>query len=489
MKSLYSLILAAACAVGAWSQVPRRPASTQDIQAKVALEGSVEHRLQEVLRKVLGSETVVVVVNVDLLADAERGDTEILPGVALKDSPGAGDAPLELPAALVRRLAVTVFLDKNLPDASAELAKNTAAKMVGLKTDRGDTVVVEKMDFPKPAPVPAGVRIREELLTPKGLLALSWLLVAWVALIVLARRFFDPFVQAARDAARGLAEKSSNAGAPAAAAVAAEAASAPERRDEERERSSGGPDEPKRHTPFSFVRGRDLSTLTILLAEQPARAAATIVNYLAPEIASAALAAMTPERREEVVAQMSRPTLLNPDDVKLVEDEIRERIDYMIGGEDKLADILEQSPVDMQTEILSALRFSDEELWERLQRRVVTLDDLALLDEAGLSALSRAVPLKSMAAALKASPALARKVTAKLKTGLGQWLKQEIELSGRIPDDQAQIEMRRVVKAFSQLVRDGRIVLHKNFVMPPVAGEEPPPAAAEAPPASEGPAA
>ncbi len=476
MRAFTVMTLAVFAAVCAQAQATRRNSSTQDIEAKVALEGSVERRLQEVLRRVLDSEDVVAVVNADLIADAERADVEILPGVSVKETPASATAPLELPAALVRRLTVTLFLDRALPEARVELAKTTAAKMVGLKPERGDALAVEKMDFPRSAPLTPSQKLRRALLEPHGFLSAAWLLVALLALSLLSRRFFDPFVGALRDAARGLTEKS--AAAPAGGTAAAAAVPGAEKEGAAPARSNAAAPDAERHIPFAFIRDRDLPTLNMLLAEQPAPTVAAVVSFLSPALASAALAALEPERRDEIVARMSQPALLPPAEVAALEESIRSRIDCMVGGEEKLAEILDQSSVEIQTEMLETVRSNDEDLWERLQRRVVVLADLARLDEAGIAALSRAVPLKSMAIALKSSPALARQVTGKLKTGLGQWLKQEIDLTRTVPEDVRQAEMRRVVKALAQMVRDGRLVLRKDRALPP--------AAAPAPAASEG---
>lgn len=479
MRPLFLVPLAFA-AVCASAQTVRRTSST-DIQAKVALEGSVERRLQEVLRRVLDSEDVVVVVNADLLTETERADTEILPGVSVKETLSTPSAPLELPAALVRKLAVTIFVERGLSDARAALARDTAAKMVGVKAERGDTVTVERMDFPKAPPPTPAEKFRRAFLEPTGFLAVAWLLVACMALALLSRRFFDPFVGAVRDAARGLAEKSASQGGPSAGPLAAAAgADAPSREAAPAARAAAS-SEPERHIPFSFIRDRDLPTLNMLLAQQPVPTVAAIVNFLSPGLASAALSAMDLGRRDEVVAKMAAPTLLAPAEVAALEESIRSKIDCMIGGEEKLAEILDQSPIELQTELLETVRASDEELWERLQRRVVTLADLGALDEAGIATLSRSVPLKSMAIALKSSPALARSVTAKLKTGLGQWLKQEIDLTRTVSEDVRQAETRRVVKALSQLVREGRLVLRKDLALPPVPVDLPAvePAAAE----------
>ncbi len=459
MRRLTFLSFATLLSVCASAQTVRRNSSTQDIEAKVALESSVERRLQEVLRRLLDSEDVVVVVNAELLNDADRADVEVLPGVNVKESPGTA-SPLEIPPSLVRRLSVTLFLERGMSEDRAELARKTAARIVGFKTERGDSVVVERMDFPKKVLTPAE-NFRKTLLEPRGFLSLSWLLIACAALL-LSRRLFDPFVSAIKEASRGLAEKSSASPIPkelSHPSIAHEPVFTPPTRAETV--AAAASSEPPRRIPFSFMGERDLPTLAMLLEEQSSQIVSTIINFLPPALASAALTAMPAERRDEVIAQMASPVLLNPEDVQSLENSIRARIDCMIGGEDKLAEILDQCPTRLQTEILDSLRLAREDVWEKVHRRVVVLNDLSLLDEEGLGLLSRAVPLKSMAAALRSSPHLATLITEKLKTGLGQWLKQEIDFSAQLPPEIEQAETRRVVKALSDLVRDGRITLKK----------------------------
>src|SRR5690242_7269330 len=122
MKFPSLLLLAALGALPAAAQAPRRNSTTQDIEAKVALESSVEKRLQAVLRQLLDSDDVVVIANAELLSDSERADIEVLPGVEVKATPGS-PAPLELPASLVKKVSVAVFVDQSTPDAVVALAR------------------------------------------------------------------------------------------------------------------------------------------------------------------------------------------------------------------------------------------------------------------------------------------------------------------------------------------------------------------------------
>lgn len=466
MRTPLLALLAFCASLPVVAQGPRRASAVSDLEAKVALESSVEKRLQDVLRRVLGADDVVVVVNADLLTDSEKPEAEILPGVQAKETPGSISA-LGLPVSLVRRVNVSILLDQSIPDDGIALAKATAERMVGVKPERGDSVTVERMNFRKTPPPQAP---REGLLTPRAVWSGAWLLAAALGLLLLIRRFLEPLLSVLRDAADALRASRAAGNGPANAPVVPgmpagldEAARAAEAAMRPTAGGHGGHSDPnERVLPFSFVHERDVPTLVTLLENQSPQMAAIILHFLPPAFASRALTAMPEQRRQEVVAMMATPMLLDMTHVQALEATIRASIDCLIGGEEKVADILTESPRRLQTELLGALKAVDGTMGERVASRLILLEDIAKLDDAGLTTLSRAVPLKSMAAALKSSPALAEHVLGRLKTGLGEWLKQEIDLAGDLPERAQEMEARRVVMALTALVREGRVALRKE---------------------------
>ncbi len=428
----------------------------------------MEKRLETVLRKVLGSEDVFVVANAELLADSDRPDVEVLPGVVVKTTPST-PAPLELPASLIKRITVSVFVGRTMSEANIELARKTAERMVGLKPERGDVLNVEKVGAVSAAAAaaaePAVSRLNslaDQFLHPNPLLMLTYLAAAFLALFLLMRRFLDPFLIVLRDAAqniqRAIAER---AVAPAAAEQAPENASAAA---PVQFAATGGGKEDDRKLPFSFIKEQDVAALNLLLMEQSEKASAIIIQYLPPALVSKAMASMTEIKREQVIACMSQTALLDTAEVKRLEEVIRARIDYMMGGEEKLVAIIEQASIAMQTSIMANVRRSDPDLGRRLERRIIVLDDMGLLDEAGLAILSRQASVRSMAVVLRFVPSLRAKVLPKFKTGLGEWLSQETTMIGELPENIKDQEMRVVLQALVKLVREGKIVIKKDAI-------------------------
>lgn len=473
-----AILLAALAAVPAGAQAPAgRAASSRDVEMKVTLESVMERRLETVLRKSLASDDVFVVANVELLADADRPDVEVLPGVVVKKTP-ASSAPMELPASLVKRVTITVFLDHSISDEGVAAARATTERMVGLKPERGDVLNVEKSRVPPEIAATRAPRASffAQALSPGHVLLLAWLLAACWGLSVVLRRFLDPLLGVLRSAVQA-SSKTDAQQAAAERPEADKAADVPGGSELEAPAQAGGGDPEERKLPFAFIKERDLPALQLLLLEQADVTAAIIVQYLPPPLAARALGAMTPSRREMVLAYMSKPAVINQVEVKKLEDMILAKIDYIMGGEEKLVSILDQSSIAMQAEMLETVRRRDPELGQRLDKRIVLIEDIGLLDEAGLTALSRHATVRGMAVVLKSLPHLHEPVLAKLKTGFGEWLAQETAMIGELPPEVRETEMRHVLQALTRLVREGKVFLRKDAPAPTPAPPEAEPAA------------
>ncbi|MBI5202172.1 MAG: hypothetical protein HY925_11340 [Elusimicrobia bacterium] len=449
------------------SPAPARAASassSHEIEAKVALESSLEKRLESVLREVLGAKDVVVIVNADMLTDAERKSVEVMPGVPPKDYNQAA-APLAVAPTLVRKISATVFVDKGMKDSDRELAKKTVERLLGVTGDAA-AVTLEATTFRHADPIASVVAPENRMLWA---VPAAWLAFAAVALTLVYARFLSPLVGVARELALVAKERSSAPAAPDAPALAAALPGAPQAQAAQLE--APPPREASRElekltTHFGFIHEKDLPALAFLLSRD-ATSAAIVLNYLPPVLGAKFLDQLPTAVRQETAALMTQTRLLNKHQVHMVEEGLRERLQYLMGGESRLAEILEGANVSVQTELLGALRERDPGTADRLSRRIVMLEDLALLDEGDFKALSRQVTVRSLATVLAASPDLKDRIIPRLSGGVAEWLTQEIELCGSLPPETIEAEQRRVLTALSRSVREGKIVLRKDDVAPP----------------------
>ncbi len=450
LTRLYCLLLCLPLA----AQAATVASTYREIEAKVALENSLEKRLEAVLQKVLDTEDLVVILNVQMQSEADSKDGEIMPGVPRQDS-SAFPGLLDPTRTVVRRVSANILIGPSSSEEDIQLVKTTAERLLGLMPERGDKLLVERANFRKQAA--ASEPFLQKMLQPAILLSAGWLIIALFCFFWLYRKFLDPLIATIRDlfiARQGQINEPAKREfeEPAADPEPAPSAPAP---------TAGVPDsEP---LPFSFIQDGDLPTLAWMLNLESAEVAAVVIHYLPPALAARALATLEPQRRQEVSALLGSVTELDPEQVRAVEQSIKSRVHYLMGGEDKIVEILTNCAPSLQQQILESLAMHLPELSERLNRRLVRLEDLLSLSEAELKRLARQVPVKSLAAVFKSNPQLGAQLLPKLRSGLGEWLAQEIELHGELSPAAAEEEQKRLLTALTELARAGKVRLQKEL--------------------------
>lgn len=424
---------------------PAAAAPSKEIEAKVALEGSLEKRLQAVLREALGSNDLIVIVNVSMLAESEKSEAEIMPGVPANQSPAIGGA-LGLTLPTVSRILATIIVDQSTSEPDIELIQKVAKGLLGISPERGDGVSIEKIKFHKPSAAAPDPWRHSSL----GL-SLLWLIFAVIALVLLQNRFLRPLLDNLRDnasLARGAGQRSdpgAQSEAPAKEAPAPADTALPE---------ANGPSRP--NLPFSFIHEGDLPKLNFMMRSADARSAAILIHYLPPALASRTLACLEPAVQREVAGLMSKVVELDENQVRPFEESVRKRIDYLMGGEDKLAALLNGLPSNAKNDLFQTLRDKDPELAVRLARRIVFIEDLAGLEPGELGILTRRLPIRTLACVLKSSEILKNSILPKLPQGMKEWLVQEIELYPEIFPEALEAAQQRVLEVFAQGIREGR---------------------------------
>lgn len=437
-----------------------RESTSKAIEAKIALESSLEKRLRQLLTEVLGSENLVVIINVDLYSEEEGRDRgeEILPGVPLKETaiPGALGATLTM----VKKIKATIILDESTRESDIQLVRKVAGGLLGVAADRGEAIAIEKMRFRKGALSQTGV------LGSPGLWNLLWFFLAAVGLGLLYAGFLARFLQVGRDLAgalrsQGETQRAAGELAPeAASAAAGPAGGAPGSPESNGARDRDG-------LPFSFVKEEHLPKLLYLLRKGSPEHIAMVAHYLPPHMATQILASQDESTREKVAQYLVQVTELKEAAVREMEKWIRSRIDFLVGGEEKLGELLDRLPPGLQEGFLSQVAGRDSALSEKLRARVVELKDLAALEPVELQAVLRRVPLPVLAQVLKTEPGLAEKILAKVPAGIAERLTQEMALSRDLPRARLEAEMRRVLDAVKALAKEGWIVLKKGGSPPP----------------------
>ncbi len=447
------------------------------IEQKIALERSFEGRLKELLEKILGTDRFIVIVNVEPETETTELAREtwiqekmpgeappkekryVLPGVPVRERLGEEKTPemggemkreyervVVLPKSFVRRVVVTIILDEKIEDAFIETVKTVATEIIGLDMGRGDELIIKKQRFSEPSQtVWATIKSRP----------IYWPLFAIVFLLFLLFpiRFFlrglARIFQTVRPREALVAPPAQVLG-PAAPFGAGALGGTEEKIGEKMEE--------KTSRPFGFINQSNLKHLLYLLKDESAETISVIVSYLSPRQATQVMASLPRDLKTGVIKKITRVREVPPDEVDAMEEDIKGKIDYLIGRTEQLVEIVGEADKTTREEILESLREKEPELAEKVRKQIFTFEDIANLDSLSFQTVLREVDLGTISLALRGTPeGLKSKVIGKLSEGAQAMLKQEMELGKPAGKQKIEEAQRRVVRVVRGLQREERV--------------------------------
>ena len=469
MLSLFGLL-----ALAPHAPLRAQTGSRSSLEARLALENSLEKRVRMVLSEALGTEDIIVIISAEL-QEQEKKSAEILPGIPEKDK--MGEPSLSSTLTMVKKLSASLILDKAVSEEDTQLARKLAAGLLGLPPERQDLVSVEKMNFRKTRPLAFA-----DLFLPPNLWSLAWIVVVALLALFTVLSFLSPLTKSAKAFVEAFSVKAAAGAGPdqdyradqrekETPAKAVEAARA--------QQSADG-----RKPPFWFLNANSASSLAFILKTRPVEDLTIVLNYAPEDLASKLAEALYP-RSVEALAALPKVTLMTESRIKALEADLLAALDYVVGGEDKAISILNGLDEAVQEKALSAFGRLDPAMSRKLNAAIVKLADLASLDPSQAQTLARRLPMRVIAAALKGSPH-AETFLAKLSGGMQERFRQELDLTRSMPADAYKAERAKVVEALRQLIKEGFITLTPQGQKPaalapkpgtaPAAGLKPQPA-------------
>ena len=452
------------------------------IEQKIALERSFEDRLKGLLEKILGTDRFIVIVNVEPETEAtevarekwvqERKPGElppkekkfVLPGVPVREKLGEEKTPgtemflpggemkreyekvVVLPKSFVRRVVVTIIMDEKIEDTLIETVRAVATEIMGLDMARGDDLIIKRQYFSEPS--------QTVWSTVKGS-PIYWPLFAIIFLLFL----LFPIRIFLRGLARIFQTIRAREGpvAPPAQVLGPAAPFGPGAFGRAEEKI-GEKIEEKTSRPFGFVNQSNLRHLLYLLKDESAETISVIVSYLSPREATQVMASLPRDLKAGVTGKLARVREVPPDVVKAIEENIEEKIGYIVGGTEQLVEIVGEADRTTREEILQSLREKEPGLAEKIRRQIFTFEDTANLDSLSFQTVLREVDLGTVSLALRGtSEEFKSKVMEKLSEGAQAMLKQEMELGKPAGKQKIEEAQRRIVRVVRGWQKEGRI--------------------------------
>lgn len=444
----------------------------EDYALKISLENQLERKLKQVIMEITGTDRVVIFVNAELVSKGagdrgrieKKADALVLPGVPVKKEIGTGgSSEIMLPGAAggkfsVSKIVLSIWIDKSVPSSIVELIQDIAKNVIGFSQGRGDAINIKRVDFES-----KGFSWSSLFLPPNIFLLILSLLGGFmlytVGMFFLApAKTIGPALKeidwsairgtggaAATTVERTTVEREILADRPMAAAAAVSGAA------------------PEAGLPFSFVRERDLPSVAFLLKDRPAQDVAIVANYLEPALATRFLEAFPKEKQIEVAVILGKEEI-GADKVPALEEQVRSKLTFVVGGEGKLLPLLDMASDEIRDRVVKTLETKDAQAAARLKSRIKSLENIIRdLPPAGIQTLVRNVNAALFAQVLKASPDdIQQKVITSLSAGAAERMKEEMNLSRPLSGTRLKRERQNLMAVVRRLINDGLVEVENS---------------------------
>lgn len=455
-------------------------------EEKIALERSIREHVEEIVQKIIGSKNFVVLVTVEIKTPEQTPATsdvdltkpvypgmylreeEYLPGVTYSYLPVTNPAtnlPMQL---VIDRITINIAVDNSLSDELINRIKTELPNLLGLNLTRGDTINVSKIKFQI---TPTWRLILEQTL-PHLYIPLLIVLVA-LFLFGPVTHFFRTIVQAVQlrieaDARLRSTEKTEISGqagllpgtepllpAGTPAALGLPGVSEPVTKKEEKVT--------RKH--FDFVTRENLKNLWYLIKDEEPSIIALIMSYLSSDLVAELMSMLDSKTQAKVALELVSVKMPDPKKVQEIENYIKSRIDYCIGGEDYFLSLLDRADKEVQEDILHMLSLQDPALAERLRQKIFLFEDILFLDKTTLQRIIRETQRRgiSLALALKgASDDIKNKIMDCLTEGGRAMLAEQMDLLGEVTEKAIKEEQKKIVSVVRTLINAGEINIDKT---------------------------
>lgn len=468
-------------------------AQTIPLEDKAKFEKSLEQKAEDVLMKLLGPGQAKVVVQasmdftrtekLDVSADQpQAGDDKnkfqwkdlnpetqavadyVMPGFPIFSAAQSENRSYQrsfmFPTSFVKRMSVTIVLNKDLTDAEVQNARSVISDVLRLDQARGDELTVVKAPF---APLWKTIWYTPEavnLVFKYGVLSLMGI----IAMIVVAIGFLklagamntmakaQQSHQITMDLGKGAAGAAPGGpalpgGLPQISFGGPESAERPEAEEE----SSAGDE-----VVFA-VRAEQVPFLVQLIGREDPNNVALVVSHLRPEVRGEFLRALPPDVMTEVMGSMSRVRFVEADTVTAIKDELERRLAGAEGGAGKLLEILSTMDLRSKRGMLESLKISNPGVAAELRAKILLLEDLGSLADRELSLLVSTVKTEDWAAAFHEMPDdLKAKISAQMADKTRAMLEQSMKY-GKPSREKIDKVQEDIVNVALKLVREGRI--------------------------------
>lgn len=223
----------------------------------------------------------------------------------------------------------------------------------------------------------------------------------------------------------------------------------------------------KEKIPFKNIREMDARVLANFLRAEHPQTIALVMSYLGEEKAAQVLSYLPSGLQFEVINRIVHLETVPAEIVREVDEALEQELlsiggemQQILGGVQKVAEILNRCDRKTSDAVLQALEEADSEMAERVRKLMFVFDDLVAVPDVGIRELLKEVDNKDLVLALKtASEELKNKIFRNLSKRAAQILEEDLAVLGPVRLSEVEAAQQRIIEVARRLEKEGRIVL------------------------------
>ena len=365
------------------------------------------------------------------------------------------------PSSFVKRLNVSVIINRNLSEAEAQNVRSVVSEVLGLDQGRGDSLAVIRTPF---APFWKTIWYSPEALNmvfKYGILSI----IGIISMIVVAIGFLKlagamntmARAQQSHQITMDLGRGAMGGGAGGGLQLPGLGGESLEAGGEKKAAQGVGEFSPAAEDGLFNVRPEQVDFLVGLMSGEDPGNIALVAGHLAEDVKSDFLRKLPREVSADVVASLAQMRFVEPEVISTIREELERRLSGAFGGVGKAVAALEKASLRDRKSLYESLASRHPDLAGEVRPRIFLADDLAAFGEKDMSIIATAVKIEDWATALPGLPPVMRE---KLKSQLTEkaWAMLEQTMKYGSPSAaKVDAAVETVAAAVMGLVSQGRV--------------------------------
>jgi flagellar motor switch protein FliG len=216
----------------------------------------------------------------------------------------------------------------------------------------------------------------------------------------------------------------------------------------------------KNFHPFEYINEDNLKRLIylFLLRKEEPWVIAVVLSYMKPDISRQTLSMLPVEVQSKVALEAITVRQATYEQIKAIDKDIKESIEFIVGGIEKVAKMLEDADPVTQKNILEYLKTQKPEIYERVRKMILLFEDVVNFEDKDIQTIIRSVNNEDIASAIhNAEPQIVDKFFKNMSQGAVNSIKEIMEYAGEITEAQVGEAQMKILDSIKSLEAEGKI--------------------------------